>query len=236
MPQYEGDQPQWGYDWRQQPSDPNAMAGQAPSSNVRPITERYDDSYGRLLQSLQNRSAGQTAFADLLGGFRGRIGDLQKFMETPAWRTGLAYSLRGTDAYQQLSGLQDPTKQTLSMGLGQLGAAGGRAIEQQLSALSAMGLGRNASLTGAAELGGRLETAGKQAEFAAGVNQQAYQNERSRLSELVGLEQAMQQLALGFNPQPRTKDSGPGTGDWIKLALQAAGTVAMFSSGVPAAI
>src|SRR5690606_27017584 len=135
--------------------------------------------------------------------------DALPILETPAFRAALAYSTKALPEYQKLVNLQDPTKQTLNVGLGQISSAGARAVSQQLGALQQMGMGRNAGLVGAAQLGGRLDTAARAAQFTAAVNQQAYQNESQRLQTLIGLEQAMQQIALGFSPQPRQKNDGP---------------------------
>ncbi|HLT03059.1 MAG TPA: hypothetical protein VK001_12810 [Geminicoccaceae bacterium] len=200
----------------------------APPPDTPPITDRFDDAYGRLLEALRQGQTGNELLQNLLGGFRGSIKDLKSFMETPAFRAALAYSTKALPEYQKLVNLEDPTKQILNVGLGQISSAGARAVSQQLGALQQMGMGRNAGLVGAAQLGGRLETAARAAQFTAGVNQQAYQNESQRLQTLIGLEQAMQQIALGFSPQPRQKNDGPGTGDWLKLGLEAAGTLALL--------
>lgn len=198
------------------------------NAGVPPISGRYDDSYGQLLDALKGGKTGNELLQNVLGNFRGHIGDLKSFMESPAWRTALAYSMKGSSEYQQLQGLQDPTKQALSVGLGQISQGGARGVQDSLLALNQMGLGRSAGAVAGVRQQGQLETAGKSAQFGLGANQQMYQNERARLGSLLEMEQAMQQLALGFSPQARQPDNGTGTGDWIKLALQGAATVAAF--------
>src|SRR5690606_41664106 len=61
--------------------------------------------------------------------------DALPILETPAFRAALAYSTKALPEYQKLVNLEDPTKQILNVGLGQISSAGARAVSQQLGAL-----------------------------------------------------------------------------------------------------
>lgn len=211
------------------PVSPPNYESYAPNPNTPGISNRYDDSYGQLLESLRGGMGGQDMLSNLLDKFRGNIGDLKSFMESPAYRGALAFSAKNSDAYKGLASLQDPTKQALSQGLGQISAAGGRGVSQAIAQLNTLGLGRNVGLAGAVRQSGELDTAQRSAGFKNALEQQAYQNERSRLDQLLNMEQSMQQLALGFSPQPRQPGNGPSTGDWIALA----GTLVGSAFGSP---
>src|SRR5690606_40640045 len=95
----------------------------APPPDTPPITDRFDDAYGRLLEALRQGQTGNELLQNLLGGFRGSIKDLKSFMETPAFRAALAYSTKALPEYQKLVNLEDPTKQILNVGLGQISSA-----------------------------------------------------------------------------------------------------------------
>lgn len=156
-------------------------------------------------------------FQDLLAGFKGDAGHLRRFMESPAWRAGMAFSLKSSPEYQKLRDFKDPTGQALSVGLGQISAGGARGIQDSIGQLNQMGLGRNAGLVGAVRQQGQLDTSSRSAAFQSDMAQRIGANERQRLGQMLEMEQAMQQLAMGFSPQPRTPSSGPSTGDYLGL-------------------
>lgn len=203
------------------PSGQFADAGAGPQ-----ISQQHPDSYGVLLNSIKGGRTGQGLLEDLLGMYEGDPKGLQGFMESPAFRTVMAFAGKNTPEYQKLQNLQDPTKQSLNVGLGQISAAGARGIQESLSALGAAGMGRNAGAVAATRMGGQMDTAGRAAGFQAATQQQAHQNEIQRLGMLLDMEQEMAQLALGFQPQPRQPKSGASAGDWMALAGTLIGGIA----------
>ena len=191
----------------------------------------YRDSYQQLLDSLNQGDDGQNALQRLLGNFQGSQEDLRGFMETPAFRQIMAYSTKGSDAYKQFASLEDPTLQSMNVGLGQISQAGARGIQDAMGALNASGMGRNAGAVAAAKSGIGMDVAGKQASYQAAMQQAAYQNQVAKLGTLMDLEQQMAQLALGYNPQPRQPSGKASTGDWLALAGSVAGAAANFYTG-----
>lgn len=203
---------------------------------VDPLTQRFPDSYQVLLDSMRSGRGGDGLMQDLLAGFKGRGGDLKSFMESPAFRTVMAYSQKNSDAYKNFASLEDPTLQSMNVGLGQISQAGARGIQDAMGSLNASGMGRNAGAVAAAKSGIGLETAGKQASYQSAMQQAAYQNQVAKLGTLMDLEQQMAQLALGYNPQPRQPSGKASTGDWLALAGSMAGTGAAIGGPWGAAI
>ena len=191
---------------------------------VDPLTQRFPDSYQVLLDSMRSGRGGDGLMQDLLAGFKGRGSDLKSFMESPAFRTVMAYSQKNSDAYKNFASLEDPTLQSMNVGLGQISQAGARGIQDAMGSLNASGMGRNAGAVAAAKSGIGLETAGKQASYQSAMQQAAYQNQVAKLGTLMDLEQQMAQLALGYNPQPRQPSGKASTGDWLALAGSMAAT------------
>lgn len=191
----------------------------------------YSDSYQQLLDALNRGDDGQNALQRILGNFRGSQEDLRGFMETPAFRQIMAYSTKNSDAYRSFAALEDPTLQSMNVGLGQISQAGARGIQDAMGALNASGMGRNAGAVAAARSGIGMEAAGKQASYQSAMQQAAYQNQVAKLGTLMDLEQQMAQLALGYNPQPRQPSGKASTGDWLALAGSVAGAAANFYTG-----
>ena len=231
--------PPYGKPIEQVDGSQSSMGTPLPGSGtpgVDPLTQRFPDSYQVLLDSMRSGRGGDGLMQDLLAGFKGRGSDLKKFMESPAFRTVMAYSQKNSDAYKNFASLEDPTLQSMNVGLGQISQAGARGIQDALGSLNASGVGRNAGAVAGAKSGIGLETAGKQASYQSAMQQAAYQNQVAKLGTLMDLEQQMAQLALGYNPQPRQPSGKASTGDWLALAGSMAGTGAAIGGPWGAAI
>lgn len=182
------------------------------------IASRFQDSYQQLLNSMQQGQSGPDALRGLLQNFGGSSDDLRHFMETPMFRTVMAFAPKNMPEYQKLRDLKDPTLQQMNVGLGQISSSGARGIQEALQALNQSGQGRNAGAVAAIQQGGQMDTAARSAMYGSGMQQQAYQNQMNQLNNMIDLENQMSQLALGFSPQPRQPSNKASTGDWIGLA------------------
>jgi hypothetical protein len=180
----------------------------------------------QLLENLEGAGGNAGMWADILGNWQYTGKDLANFIENKGNRASLAFGLANSEGYQGLREIQDPTMLGLSSGLGQISSAGAKTLRESLEQLNSLGMGRNVGLTGSLRTAAEQGTAAKSAQFRSGLMQQAYQNERQRLGQLYGIEQAMTQIALGMDPSPREPGGGGATtGDWIGAGGAALSTI-----------
>lgn len=201
----------------------------ANSPSRGPISGREPDTFGAMLEALKGGWSNQDFLRQILEGFVGEQRDFANFMENPAFRTMFAYGPSRTQEFQALKNLRDPSAQSLSVGLGQIGQAGARGIQDAVTALQQSGLGRSAGAMAGIRQQGAMDTGARSAAYQNAVQQQSYQNEMARLGTILDLEQAMAQLALGFSPTPRQPSNKASTGDWLALA----GTLVGSAFGSP---
>lgn len=192
------------------------------------MADYYDDSWLRILEGLQGGADSGAIYRDILQNFKGRPGDLEKFMQQAA--PFLAQGLRGGPGYQYM---QDPANWDLgAMGAygqaaGQLGQAGRQASTLGQTALSQMGLGQSTARAALAQRA-QMQTGAQQAGLFSDLFQRAQQNKMMGAQRAFDINRDIAQLALGQTPTPRL-EGGSGPSGWaagLGGALSGAGALA----------
>lgn len=216
------------------PNDPDAPdygrnAGSQGGSNLPqngPDDWTQWGEWSTMWDALRNGQAGNDVIADIGQRFSrgsGGVEGFRRFLEHPAWRHALAYSMKGTPEWQKMASMEYPTDQILSAGMGQIGKSGQQALRQGMGALQQTGMGRNAGAAAAVQRQNQVETGQAGAQFGAQVGEQAYKAEMGRLNSMLQMEQAMAQISLGQTPNRNEQDQGATAGDWIALLGSLAG-------------
>jgi hypothetical protein len=187
------------------------------------MAQYYDDSWLQILASLMNQQSGPEAFTNLLSEFKGKPGDLERFLESHGARMAMANMLTNTPAYGILNDFnQDPTMQGLGLGLGQIGQAAEGRRQQIGGQLNRSGLGQAPGLRASLENQLSIDSATQGAGLRSQLLQQHYQNRMRQAQAAQDYNQAVTQLALGFQPNPRVPGGGGG-GDWLSGLIAGAG-------------
>ncbi len=189
------------YTWEQTKS---GGQGTVPKRHPEGTSRYYDDSYLQLLNALQSGDNPEGGWQNLLTEFKGSPGDLQRFMEHPAFRATQSYLMGNTPAAQMLGDFSmEPSMQALAAGQGAIGRGQAQATEQGQRALNQAGMGRNAGLMSAVARSAAQNAGQQSADLRARLEQQRYQNLMNQAQRRMDIDRLMTQLALGYNVQPR---------------------------------
>lgn len=151
------------------------------------------------------------AYADILSGYTGEIGDLGKYLEDVG--PFVAASLGGTSAFKRLQNLnvEDPM-QAYGGGAAQINQGAQQATRQGQASLAMSGLG-NSSMNAAMAQGAAGQAANQRAGLYTGLYQQRNQYMRNAAQSGLDAHRLVASLALGHNPAPRIDTSNGGAGN-----------------------
>lgn len=211
--------------------DPNAVVNKSIPGG---LAHYYDDSWGILQNSLQNGQGIDQTLQNILGGFKGKPGDLEDFLSQarPFLGAAAGNQLRGTDAFKQLN---DTSKWDLgatasyapaAATMGKQAAVG---LQQSQNNLAASGLGRSAARSALATQA-QLGLGAQQGNLWSQTYQKAQQNRMASAQNALDAHRQVAQIAMGLAPTPR--EPMQGQGNWLQQLGQGASIFGQIGQGI----
>lgn len=177
----------------------------------------YDDSYGQLLSSLAQGGQSGDIFGNVLRNFRGGIGDLKDFLESPATRMSLAYGIQNSPEYQQSRDFRG-FDTMFQAGAGDIATQAAEQTSQGSRLASRTGQGRNAALRSA--LAGQASQGA--AQRTAGLRGQVQMQRLQQAQRAFEQQRQLAALATGQITPRVEKDGGDEVQSWINTAANVA--------------
>lgn len=181
------------------------------------MARHYDDSYGQLLGSLAQGDQSGDIFGNVLRNFRGGIGDLKDFLESPAARMSLVYGIQNSPEFQEsrdFSGFDT----MFQAGAGDIANQAAQATSQGARLAGRTGQGRNAALRTALASQASQGAAQQTASLRGQVQMQRLQQAQRAFEQ----QRQLAALATGQITPRVEKEGGDETRDWINTAANVA--------------